>query len=399
MSGGLAAGRLGRLHDVLAGYVERGAVPGLVALVSRGGDTHVDAIGAVAYDAPAPMRRDTIFRIASMTKPMTATAAMICVEECLLRLDEPVDALLPELANRQVLRRIDGPLDDTVTAERAITVRDLLTFRMGFGALLVPPDTYPIQTAVRELSIGGDGPPTPAAGPGSDEWLRRLGSLPLMAQPGERWLYHVSGDVLGILIARATGQAYGEFLRERVLAPLGTDDTGFCVPPEKLDRLPTSYGYDDPHTGKPQVFDEPTGQWSTQPAMEAGAGGLVSTVDDCLAFSRMLLGKGRYDGRRILSRPSVDLMTADHLTAEQREDGSVILDGGGWGFGMGVRTRRDGFANPGQFGWAGGLGTTAYADPEEDLVGILMTQKLLGAPEAGCLFEDFWTSTYQAIDD
>jgi CubicO group peptidase (beta-lactamase class C family) len=178
---GLSRARLVRMHVVMDGYVERGEVPGLVTLVNRRGEVHVDVIGTQAFADPTPMRRDTIFRISSMTKPIIAAATMILVEECTLRLDEPVDALLPVLAERRVLKRLDGPLDDTVPAKRPITVRDLLTFRMGFGQIMAPPDAYPILSAANELQIGMPPP---------DEWMRRLGGLPLMHQPDERWMYN-----------------------------------------------------------------------------------------------------------------------------------------------------------------------------------------------------------------
>src|SRR6266849_5582701 len=152
-TGGLSKARLGRMHDVMAGHVARGQVPGLVTLVSRRGETHVDAIGMKAAGGRDPMRRDTIFRIASMTKPITAAAAMILVEECKLRLDDPVDSLLPELANRKVLRAIESPLDDTVPANRPITLRDLLTFRLGLGAVMAPPGRYPIQKAMADAGV------------------------------------------------------------------------------------------------------------------------------------------------------------------------------------------------------------------------------------------------------
>jgi CubicO group peptidase (beta-lactamase class C family) len=177
--------RLERMHDLMAGHVQRGAVPGVVTLVSRRGKVHVNVVGAKALGGGDPIRRDTIFRITSMTKPITAAAAMILVEECKLRLDEPVDRLLPELAHRKVLRRIDGPLEDTVPATRPITLRDLLTFRMGFGLIWGPPDKYPIQRAISELQIVGFGPPNQATPYDPDEWLRRLATLPLMHQPGE----------------------------------------------------------------------------------------------------------------------------------------------------------------------------------------------------------------------
>src|SRR6266481_2516467 len=397
---GLSKARLGRMHDVMAGYVERGEVPGLVTLVSRRGEVHVDVIGTQAIADPAPMRRDTIFRISSMTKPITAAAAMILVEECKVRLDEPVDALLPELANRKVLKRLDGPLDDTVPAKRPITVRDLLTFRMGFGQMMAPPDTYPILSAANEQQIGM-GPPSPSRMPVPDEWMRRLGSLPLMHQPGEQWMYNTGSDVLGVLIARASGQPLETFLRERLFEPPAMRDTGFSVPAASLDRLATSY-WTDPTSGKLTVYDEARGsQWSRKPAFPSGAGGLVSTIDDYLAFGQMMLSQGKHGNERILSRLSVELMTTDQLTPEQKAAPSLIsgfLDGNGWGFGVSVVTRRDDIAAvPGRYGWDGGLGTSWYSDPREEMVIILMTQCAWTSPSPPNVY--FWTLAYQAIDD
>jgi CubicO group peptidase (beta-lactamase class C family) len=387
------------MHDVMAGHIERGDMPGLVTLISRRGDVHVDAVGMMALGGTDPMRRDTIFRIASMTKPITAAATMILVEECKLRLDEAVDRLLPELANRRVLKRIDAPLDDTVPATRPITVRDLLTFRMGFGSVMAPPGTYPIQKAMSDLQIGGDGPPHPSKTPAPDEWIRRLGTLPLMHQPGERWLYNTGSDVLGVLIARASGQPLETFLRERIFEPLGMKDTGFSVPAEKIDRLPGCYRR-NPETNVLEVYDAGDGEWSRQPPLPSGAGGLVSTVDDYLAFCQMMLNKGQYARGRILSRPSVELMTTDQLTPAQKAEADIFFgDNRSWGFGVAVTTRRDELWAVGRFGWDGGLGTSGYADPREDMVGILMTQRLMESPQAPRVFVDFWTSAYQAIDD
>ena len=342
-TGGLSRARLGRMHDVMASYVERGEVPGLVTLVSRRGEVHVDAIGTQGFADPTPIRRDTIFRISSMTKPITAVATMVLVEECKLRLDEPVDVLLPELSERQVLKRLDGPLDDTVPAKRPITVRDLLTFRMGFGQMIAPPDAYPILKAAREQQIGM-GPPNPSAMPAPDEWMRRLGQLPLMHQPGEKWMYNTGSDVLGVLIARASGQPLEAFLRERIFEPLGMKDTGFSVPAASLDRLATSY-WTDPGSGQLVVYDEAKGgQWSRPPAFPSGAGGLVSTIDDYLAFGQMMLNQGKYGNERILSRLSVELMTTDQLTPEQKALSGLVpgfFDSHGWGFGVSVVTRRD----------------------------------------------------------
>ena len=398
----LSKARLERMHDVMAGYVDRGQVPGLVALVSRAGELRVDALGSLAVGGQSPVQRDTIFRIASMTKPVTAAAAMILVEECQLRLDEPVDRLLPELANRRVIKRFEGALDDTVPAKRSITVRDLLTFRMGFGIMGAPPDPCPILKAASDLRIGL-GPPSPASMPAPDEWIRRLGSLPLMHQPGKRWMYSTGSDVLGVLIARASGQPFEAFLRERIFDPLGMKDTGFSVPAEKISRLATSYAT-NPQTGALEVYDPPAnGQWSRPPAFPAGASGLVSTADDFLAFSQMMLNKGKLGSVRILSRPSVELMTTDQLTPEQKATSGlteVFFESRGWGFGVSIVTRRtDLAASIGMYGWDGGLGTSWRADPTENLTGILLTQCMWPSPSGPDVFLDFWAALYQSIDD
>jgi CubicO group peptidase (beta-lactamase class C family) len=241
MSGGLSKPGLERMHRLLSAYIERQELPGLVALVSCHDDFHVEALGTLSVDNPAPMRRDTIFRIASITKPVTAVAAMILVEDCRMRLDDPIERWLPELAHRRVLKSLSSQLDETVPAVRAITVRDLMTSCMGFGSVMAKPDTYPIQRLIRELRLGSDGPKLQSDWPRTDEWLRRLGSLPLLAQPGERWMYDVSSNVLGVLIERVTGQSLGSFMRERIFDPLGMKDTAFRLPAEKAPRLPGFY--------------------------------------------------------------------------------------------------------------------------------------------------------------
>jgi CubicO group peptidase (beta-lactamase class C family) len=401
-TGGLSKARLDRMHEVMARYVERGEVPGIVTLLCRRDEVHADAIGIKAIGGSDPIRRDTIFRIASMTKPITAVAAMILVEECKLRLDEPVDRLLPELADRRVLRRLDGPLGDTVPASRPISLRDLLTFRLGFGIVMAPPGTYPIQTATSELLLG-QGPPRPQTPSVPDEWIRRLGTLPLMHQPGEKWMYHTGSDVLGVLIARAAGQPLEVFLRERIFEPLGMKDTAFSVPAKKLDRLATSY-WNHPETGKFELYDSAEGgEWGRSPAFPSGGGGLVSTADDFLAFGQMMLNNGKRGSERILSRTSVELMTTDHLTPEQKAVsglGPGFFDSHGWGFGVSVVTRRQEAAGSiGGFGWAGGLGTSWCSDPREGMVGVLLTQRAWTSPIPPDVCRDFWTLAYQAIDD
>jgi CubicO group peptidase (beta-lactamase class C family) len=398
--GGLSKARLGRLRDRMAAHVERGAVPGAVTLVGRRGATHVEAIGEMALGGP-PMRRDTLFRVTSMTKPVTAVAALILVEECKLRLDDPVDALLPELADRRVLTRLDAPLDDTVPAKRPITLRDLLTFKLGFGNVFGA-EGLPIQKAVQELQLACIGPPKPASPLEPDEWMRRFGTLPLMHQPGEGWMYNTGSYVLGVLVARAAGMPLEQFLRERIFAPLGMKDTGFSVPADQLHRLATSY-FPDEATGALVEHDGVAdSQWARPPAFPNGGAGLVSTADDFLAFGEMMLGMGTRGDVRILARPTVALMTTDHLIARDKADWGFFpgwWDARGWGFGVAIDTRRDGMAStPGRYGWDGGYGTSWYVDPAEGLVGILMTQRA-GFPTMNPVNQDFWTSLYQAIAD
>jgi len=396
--GGLAASRLNRMREVMAGHVERGNVPGFVTLVSRRGEVHVDAIGAMAVGGNSPMRRDTIFRMSSMAKPVAAVAAMMLVEECKLRLDDPVDELLPELADRRVLKRLDGPLDDTVPANRPITLRDVLTFRLGYGIVLRPPDTYPIQRAISELEIVGFGAPHPASPHDPDEWMSRLGTLPLLHQPGEEWTPNTGSAVLGVLIARAAAQPLETFLCKRIFEPLAMVDTSFSVPREKLHRLASSYEVNS-GSGALDLFDGvDDSQWCSPPAFPDAAGGLVSTVDDYLAFGQMLLNGGRHGNERILSRLSVEVMTTDQLLPEQRPSSDMILGSNrGWGFGVSIVTLRDDVsAVPGRFGWDGGLGTSWASDPTEQLVAILMTQSM-AFPDG--IYSDFWTSVYQAIGD
>jgi CubicO group peptidase (beta-lactamase class C family) len=398
MTGGLSKTRLDRMHDVMAAHVERGAAPGVVTLVARGDDVHVDAVGTKALDTRDAMQRDTIFRVASMTKPITAVAAMILVEECVLRLDDPVDEFLPEVANAKVLRSIDVEVDDTVPQNRPVTLRDLLTFRLGAGMILAPPDTYPIQRAWS--AQGGDqGPPRPSAEPPPDEWMKRFFSLPLVHQPGEQWMYHSSADVLGVLIARASGRPLEAFMRERIFEPLGMIDTAFSVPSDSLGRLATSYttNWD---TGALELYDTPDGDWSAPPAFPSGGGGLVSTADDFLAFGRMLLNGGELDGERILARPSVELMTTNQLPPEQRLGLAPLLeDFMGWGFGMSVVTERTTYSSIGSYGWSGGLGTSWQNDPVEGLIGVMLTQAAFTSPTPPVALLDFWTGAYQAIED
>ncbi|HEV7384792.1 MAG TPA: serine hydrolase domain-containing protein [Phenylobacterium sp.] len=384
------------MRRVLEEHLAKGSAPGLVALLDRDGETETFVLGTMALGAAEPVRRDTIFRIASMTKLVTAAAIMMLVDEGKLRLDEPVDRLLPELANRRVLKRQDGPLDETVPANRPITVEDLLTFRLGWGILF--DDGLPINKAAAELGICGFGMPNPEMPFGLDEWLKRLGRLPLMAQPGEQWLYTTGSDVQGALVARASGTPLDVFVRERITGPLGMKDTGFGTPPEKADRLATGYF---PNNGKLELFDESgaKSRYAHPPKFPEGDSGLVSTADDLLAFSRMLLTGGRHSGGRVLSEASVRAMTTNHLTPAQAKAGEEILrPGHGWGYGMSVLAwpSPDGL-QPGAFGWSGGFGTSWYMDPARGLTTILLTQRVFDSADPPALHKDVWAASYRTL--
>jgi len=403
---GFSPKRLARVRQVLERHVDAGCVPGAVAVVARRGEVHIEEVGNLAFEGAGsgtPMAADTICRIGSMTKPVVAACAMTLVEDCTLRLDDPVGEFLPELADMRVLADPDGPLEETVPAERQVTLRDLLTFTLGTGIVVAEPGTVPISDALGALHEDPQPPP--------DEWIRRLGALPLVCQPGQRWMYHTAADVTGVLIARATGMSFGDALRERICGPLGMRDTAFSVGGQGISRLATAYQRDEA-TGEVVVEDGPDGYWSRPPAFESGGGGLVSTAADYLAFASALLAGGTRHGERVLSRPSVTLMTSDHLTPAQKAVSGFTpgyFDDIGWGFGMSVRTRRTrpgpapGVSYPwaasaGSYGWPGVYGTGWYNDPAEDMTTILMIQRAPAPPSLPILL-DFWTAAYQAIDD
>jgi CubicO group peptidase (beta-lactamase class C family) len=299
-----------------------------------------------------------------------------------------------------VLRRIDADLDDTVAAKRPITVDDLLTFRLGFGNVTVPPGTYPIQLAEEHLQLATLGPPWPPSPFTPDEWIARLATLPLMDQPGEAWRYNTGSQVLGVLLERATGVPLEALLRERLLDPLGMHDTGFSFTPAQRGRMTTAY-VPDPDTGAPVVLDRVDDSWWSRPPTRPDAsGGLLSTIDDLWAFAQLFLDGGVHRGRLIVSEASLALMTTDHLTPAQRAAGSPILGAhDSWGLGLAVPASGGDRAHiPGGFGWIGGSGTSWRTDPERDLTGILLTQRGLASPEPPPLFDDFWRVAYAVLD-
>ncbi|GAA3453244.1 serine hydrolase domain-containing protein [Dactylosporangium matsuzakiense] len=390
-SGGFSARRLVRLRDRLERLVDAGFVPGGLALLARHGAVHAEAVGRLAFDGPGSATAfgaDTICRLGSLSKPVAAACLMTLVEDGTVRLDDPVDDLLPELAGMRVLTDPGGPVEDTAPAGRAIVVRDLLTYTLGTGLIPAAPGTVPIADALGAVR-----------GPGPDAWLRQLGALPLVHQPGARWMYDTAGDVTGVLVARATGMSFGAALRERIGGPLGMADTGFSVPPADLGRLAT--GYDA--TADRVVDDPPAGRFSAPPAFESGGGGLVSTAADFLSFASALAAGGVHNGERVLSRPAVTLMTTDHLTPQQKARSGFwpgYFDDIGWGFGMSVRTRRTGLGpSAGSYGWSGYWGTAWYNDPAEDLVAVFCLQRAHAGDQRRPLWHDLWTAVYQAVDD
>ena len=383
---GLSAAGLDRLSEVMADHVARGVVAGLTALVARGAQVHVVAAGVRDLADGSPMRRDSRFRIASMTKPITAVAALILVEAGVLELDAPIERWLPELADRRVLRRPDSPLDDTVPAARSITLRDLLTFTFGFGVVMAPGSTA-IQRAIAEAGIA-PGPNPPAMT--MDALAAAYGALPLMHQPGERWMYNSGAELAAVVVQRAAGRPFEDFLAERIFAPLGMTDTGFEIASAARDRLAGCYQRDEAAGG----FVRWPG--SDAPVFPGGGTGLASSVDDYLAFARMLLG----GGGDILTRASVALMTGDHLTPAQKA-ASVFIpgfwDGRGWGFCLGITTD-PAAAIPRGYGWDGGLGTSWRNDLDQGLIGILLTQRPMTAPKMTETATDFWRLAYAALD-
>ena len=371
------------LHDTLRRSVDDGTVPGAVGLVAHGDDVEVVTVGSVDVEGTAPMARDSIFRIASITKPITAAALLTLVDEGRIGLDDPVAEWLPELAKPMVVRTPTSPVDDVVPAERPVTVEDLLSFRTGWGL----PSDFALPAAQSLFAIQDHSRPF-GDWPDPDTWLGLLAQVPMLHQPGEAWLYGTSSALQGILAARVSGRALPDFLAERIFEPLGMRDTGFEVPASKRDRFTSSYA--PAEDGTLRLTDTPDGDYSRVPRFPSGGGALVSTADDWLAFARMLLA----GGQGLLSPTSVSRMTTNHLTAAQREAATLFLEGQGWGYGGQVDVAPiDPWNVPGRYGWIGGTGTTAHVVPPTDTVTILLTQVAMTGPTPMRLMREFWECT------
>lgn len=380
------------LRALLEQRVASGFVPGIVAVLNRGGEAWIDTIGALAFEgegAHSPMGADTIFRISSMSKPLTAACAMSLVDDGILRLDAAVDEWLPEMADAHVLVDPAGPLGDIVPAHRPITVRDVLTGTLGTGMLTEDLAAAPIAAAFAQLR-----------GLPQDEWMQRFGALPLLHHPGERWMYDIASHITGVLIARASGTSFGAALRERICAPLGMVDTGFTVPEAKLARFATAYEQADGADGHPEVDDAPGEHWTATPVFERGGGGIVSTPADYLAFTGMLRAGGIHEGQRVLSAASIALMTHDQLTAPQKAVSGFwpgYFDDIGWGMGMSVRTAPSPLGHSvATYGWNGYYGTAWFTDPARDQSAIFFLQRAHAGDQSLPLWQELWPAAYRA---
>lgn len=387
-----AADSIAEVQRTLAPLVRDGTLPGYVAAVSIDGNRQFCCEGRLGLavnaragePAPAEIGVDAIFRVASLSKLVAAAVTLSVVADGIVSLDEPVATWLPELASPQVLRRIDGPLTDTVAATRPIVVSDLLTMTCGFGLVLAP---GPLLDALKQQGLM----PGPFAPPFSgDEFMRRLGRLPLAIAPGSGWLYHTGIDALSVLLARAAGRPISELLRARIAGPLQMRDTAFFT--DQLHRLTTAYR---PTPAGLEVLDLPRGRLSRRPRFEAFGSGLVSTAPDFLSFLECLLD----DGGAVLSADAVTLMRTDRLDDRQRASVTPIVgEGRSWGLGGEVVLRREQTAvQAGGFGWMGGTGTTAYIDPERRLAAVLMTQRAMESSRPPTSFVRFWDAVYRGF--
>jgi CubicO group peptidase (beta-lactamase class C family) len=400
---GLAGPRLSRIRDVMNRHIAEKQIPGAIALIARRGKiAYQEAFGMADIEAGKPMQLDTIHRIYSMTKPITSVAVMMLYEEGKFQLNDPVGKYLPEFAKMQVGVEEKDPQTGqpvalkTSPAKRPITVRDLLRHTAGltygfFGDTLVDRE-YRKAKILSELNLA--------------EFTRNLSKLPLLHEPGARWNYSVSVDVLGRLVEVLSGEPFDRFLQARIFTPLGMSDTGFYVPAEKKDRLaklysPTKDGKIQPaatcatRQECTEKFPNAVPSFLEPPTLLSGGGGLVSTAHDYLRFCQTLLNQGQYDGKRLLSRKTVQLMSSDNL-------GSIPITIPGYGFGLGFAVNKAPgeagmMGSPGEYNWGGAAGTKFWIDPQEELVGVFMIQIL---PHTGLEYgSEFRVLTYQSIAD
>ena len=373
ITGGFKAESLAAVAPAMQGVIDAGDLSGVVSLVWRKGEeVQLNTLGKRDIENNKPMTRDTLFRIASMTKPITSVAALMLMEEGKIKLSDPITKWLPEFADMKVLKDPKGPLGETYPTPRVITVEDLMTHRSGFAYGFT--SSGPLGK-LHEDVLGQplDNDKTP------DQWLAALATIPLTYPPGQQLHYSHSSEVLGFLVGRVAGTTYRDFIMERILSPLGMKDTDFYVPKDKRGRAAVVYQQDQA-SGKLKPVPFP--QYDSPPAYTAGGGGLISTLDDYLLFARMLLNKGELNGKRYLKRETFELMTSNHLTPEQRAVpflGMPLWLGMGFGLGVSVIMEPEkhewmGAGSKGSFGWPGAFGTWWQADPVKDMILIFLIQ-------------------------
>lgn len=390
---GLSSARLERIHVHMQSYVDRKKYAGILTVIARRGKlAFTDHVGMMDIEANKPMRFDTIFRIASMTKPITSVAAMMLYEEGYFQLSDPVSKFIPEFKNLKVLKKATEQGIESEPAKRETTIRDLLCHTSGLSGGF-DPQNDPIDALYHKVDVRN------RAGTLKDMILK-LAELPLASHPGSEWRYSLSTTVLGYLVQVISGMRFDIFLRQRIFEPLGMTDTGFHVPPEKSDRLAALYA---PADDGLRVAATPGFSQSdlTKPAtFFSGEGGLVSTVSDYLRFSEMLLNHGELDGARLLSRKTVELMTTNHLSKELLPY-RLVRPQNGLGFGLGFSVVMDIgqtaiLGSAGTFSWGGAFNTLFWVDPKEEMIGILMTQYSVPLQP---IRQEFQTLSYQAIVD
>ena len=382
ISASLSAEALAQIPPSLQAVVDAGDLSGFVTLIWRKGEVvQLNTLGLRDVARGEPMTRDTMFRIASMTKPITSVALLMLMEEGKVKLSDPITKWAPEFANQTVLKSATGPLDETYPSPRDITIEDLMTHRSGlaYGFTSVGPIAFAYESALGSPLLNPLGP---------DEWMKKLGALPLSYPPGAQFHYSHATDVLGFLVGRIAGMSFEDFLRQRIFGPLGMVDTDFWCPPAKRDRLARLYRI-NPQTDKMEDVSFP--DQDACPAFCGGGGGLISTADDYLTFARLMLNKGELNGVRLISPETHALMTANRLTPEQREIPFMGIPFWlGQGFGLGVSMITDpekqawmGAGSEGAFGWPGAFGTWWQADPEQDMVLLYLIQNSMPlGPEA-----------------
>lgn len=397
-SSGLCQDRLARIPAHFQHYVDAGKLAGLVTLVARRGEVaHLSAIGQMDLEAAKPMREDAIFRIYSMTKPVTSVAIMMLYEEGCFQLDDPVSAFMPAFENMEVFVGGTSRAPETVPAERDITFRDLLTHTSGLTYSFM--GSSPVDAMYRREKLEGATSPY-----STQETIEKLGALPLQFQPGSRWNYSMSTDVLGHAVEVISGKPLDVFLRERIFDPLAMNDTGFMVERGKIDRLTANYS--KRKDGSLLLADPPgESRYLNEPVFLSGGGGLASTVADYLRFCQMLLNKGELDGERLLGRKTVEYMTLNHLPSggDLTSMGQAVFsetsyDGIGFGLGFSVMldpARAQVIGTPGEYAWGGAASTMFWIDPGEEMIGMLLTQ--LMPSSAYPLRREMKTLAYQSI--